>query len=75
MNTNQFSGVFTALATPLRQGAVSYEDLEALVAHQLEGHIDGLVSVGTTGESPTLNHKEHMKWFVQLSQPLAARCP
>lgn len=61
MNTNQFSGVFTALVTPMRQGAVSYEDLEALVAHQLEGNINGLVSVGTTGESPTLNHKEHIE--------------
>ena len=61
MNTNQFSGVFTALATPMNQGAVAYDDLEALVAHQLEGNIDGLVSVGTTGESPTLNHKEHVE--------------
>lgn len=61
MNTNQFSGVFTALVTPLRDGAVSYEDLETLVAHQLDGNIDGLVSVGTTGESPTLNHKEHIE--------------
>jgi 4-hydroxy-tetrahydrodipicolinate synthase len=60
MNTNQFSGVFTALATPMHQGAVAYDDLDALVAHQLEGNIDGLVSVGTTGESPTLNHKEHV---------------
>jgi 4-hydroxy-tetrahydrodipicolinate synthase len=61
MNTNQFSGVFTALATPMRAGAVSFEDLDALVAHQLDGNIDGLVSVGTTGESPTLTHKEHIE--------------
>ena len=61
MSTNQFSGVFTALATPFYNGDVAYEDLEALVAHQLEGSIDGLVSVGTTGESPTLSHAEHIE--------------
>ena len=61
MKTNQFSGVFTALATPMRDNAVSYPDLEALIAHQLAGNIDGLVSVGTTGESPTLNSNEHIQ--------------
>ncbi len=60
-NREKFSGVFTALATPMRDGAVSYEDLEALVAHQLEGGINGLVSVGTTGESPTLDKEEHIQ--------------
>ncbi len=60
MKTNLFSGVFTALATPMRENAVSYADLEALIAHQLAGKIDGLVSVGTTGESPTLNSAEHI---------------
>ncbi len=45
----------------MREGTVSFEDLDALVAHQLDGNIDGLVSVGTTGESPTLTHKEHIE--------------
>ncbi len=61
MNTNQFSGVFTALATPFQNGKVAYKDIETLVAHQLKGSIDGLVSVGTTGESPTLSHDEHIE--------------
>lgn len=60
MSTNQFSGVFTALATPFQNGKVDYRNLERLVTHQLEGSIDGLVSVGTTGESPTLSHDEHI---------------
>ncbi len=59
--TNKFSGVFTALATPMKDEAVSYSDLDALIEHQISGGIDGLVSVGTTGESPTLNHKEHIE--------------
>jgi 4-hydroxy-tetrahydrodipicolinate synthase len=60
MNSNQFSGVFTALATPMRNGEIDYSSLGALVAHQTAGRIDGLVSMGTTGESPTLDHKQHI---------------
>ena len=58
--TNQFSGVYTALSTPMNKGLVSYEGLEALIEHQLNGGINGLVAVGTTGESPTLNNDEHI---------------
>lgn len=61
MKTNLFSGVFTALATPMSQGAVDYVGLEALIQHQLAGGIQGLVSVGTTGESPTLSGTEHIE--------------
>ena len=61
MKTNLFSGVFTALATPMSQGAVDHVGLEALVQHQLAGGIQGLVSVGTTGESPTLSGTEHIE--------------
>ena len=56
-----FSGVYTALATPMQDGQVAYADLEALIEHQLKGGINGLVSVGTTGESPTLNTAEHIE--------------
>lgn len=60
MNSNQFSGVFTALATPMRNGEVDYESLGSLIEHQIKGGINGLVSTGTTGESPTLDHKQHI---------------
>src|SRR4051812_285675 len=60
MKLRPFTGTITALATPFRDGQVSYEDLKKLVAHQLKGGINGLVPVGTTGESPTLSHEEHM---------------
>jgi len=60
MNSNQFSGVFTALATPMRDGEIDYSSLGALVEHQIGGGINGLVSMGTTGESPTLDHKQHI---------------
>jgi 4-hydroxy-tetrahydrodipicolinate synthase len=54
------TGTITALATPFRNGQVAHDDLRKLVEHQIRGGIDGLVPVGTTGESPTLSHEEHM---------------
>ena len=75
MNTNLFSGVFTALATPMQGGEVAYADLEKLVAHQLEGGIDALVSVGTTGESPTLMRSEHIEVIRATVQAAAGKVP
>ena len=60
MKLRPLTGTITALATPFRDGQVSYEDLRKLVAFQIKGGIDGLVPVGTTGESPTLSYEEHM---------------
>ncbi len=60
MHPSRFTGTITALVTPFRRGQVAYEDLAKLVAHQIKGGINGLVPVGTTGESPTLSHEEHM---------------
>ena len=62
MPRRPLTGAITALATPFaRDGQVSYADLRKLIAHQIRGGIDGLVPVGTTGESPTLSHEEHME--------------
>ncbi len=61
MKLRPLTGTITALATPFRDGQVSYPDLKKLVAHQVKGGINGLVPVGTTGESPTLSHEEHME--------------
>jgi 4-hydroxy-tetrahydrodipicolinate synthase len=60
MKLRPLTGTITALATPFRDGQVSYADLKKLVAHQIKGGINGLVPVGTTGESPTLSYEEHM---------------
>ena len=60
MATHAFKGTYTALATPFKDNQVDYEDLDALIEHQIKGGISGLVSVGTTGESPTLSHDEHL---------------
>lgn len=60
MKLRQLTGTITALVTPFRDGQIYYEDLKKLVAYQIKCGIDGLVPVGTTGESPTLNWEEHM---------------
>lgn len=57
------------------RGAVSYPDLEALVAHQLAGGINGLVSVGTTGESPTLDDDEHIEVIRQTVAMAGGKVP
>ena len=55
-----FEGCYTALVTPFTSdGAVDYGRLRELVDSQVESGVDGLVPVGTTGESPTLSVKEH----------------
>ena len=60
MKLRPLTGTITALATPFRDGRIAYDDLKKLIAHQLKGGINGLVPVGTTGESPTLNYDEHL---------------
>jgi len=49
------------MVTPFREGRVDDARLRDQVEHQIRGGIDGLVPVGTTGESPTLNFDEHVK--------------
>ena len=60
MKPRTLTGAITALATPFRGKDVSFADLKRLIDHQVRGGIDGVVPVGTTGESPTLSHEEHM---------------
>ena len=57
-----FSGCGTALVTPFQDDLTLDEKaLRALVQRQLAAGIDFLVPCGTTGESPTLSHKEHLR--------------
>jgi len=54
----RFKGVFTALVTPFKDGAVDLEAFDALVERQLDAGVAGLVPVGTTGEAATLSDAE-----------------
>ena len=63
----QFRGSFTALVTPFKNGAVDEQAFRQLVEWQISEGTNGLVPVGTTGESPTLSHDEHkqvVEWCV-----------
>src|SRR4249919_1382069 len=56
-----FRGSFTALVTPFKNGSVDEAAFRSLVDWQIGEGTNGLVPVGTTGESPTLSHDEHKK--------------
>jgi 4-hydroxy-tetrahydrodipicolinate synthase len=70
-----FSGAFTALVTPFKNGEVDVEALEGLVEFQIEGGIDGLVPCGTTGESPTLSEEEDRLVIETVVRVTAGRVP
>jgi 4-hydroxy-tetrahydrodipicolinate synthase len=66
-----FRGSFTALVTPFKNGGLDEAAFRALVEWQIAEGTDGLVPVGTTGESPTLSHDEHHKvveWCVDQAK-------
>ncbi len=54
-----FKGSFTALITPFKKNKIDEKSFEQIVNHQIDNGTHGLVPAGTTGESPTLSHKEH----------------
>jgi 4-hydroxy-tetrahydrodipicolinate synthase len=66
-----FTGTGTALVTPFRgDGSFDEATLRALIKRQIEAGIDFLVPCGTTGESPTLTHEEHLR-VVRITVELA----
>jgi len=70
-----FTGVYTALVTPFAtDGSVDFKGLEELVEFQIAGGVDGIVPVGTTGESPTLRTDEHLKVIKTVTEKAAGRC-
>lgn len=65
------TGTYTALVTPFRDGEVDEAGFERLVKAQIRGGVDGIVPVGTTGESPTLSFEEHLR-VIDLAVRFAA---
>src|SRR6516225_2607905 len=67
----RFRGSFTALVTPFKNGSVDEKAFRDLVDWQIAEGTSGLVPVGTTGESPTLSHREHnevVEWCVDQAR-------
>jgi len=69
-------GCYTALVTPFTPSAesVDYDALEQLVAFQIENGITGILAVGTTGESPTLEWEEHHKVTETIARNTHGKC-
>ena len=70
-----FSGAITALVTPFREGKLDEARLREQVEFQVKGGIDGLVPVGTTGESPTLDFPEHERVIALTVEVARGRVP
>jgi len=71
----RIQGSMPALVTPMRDGKVDEEAFRKLVSWQIEQGSHGLVPCGTTGESPTLSHDEHMRVVEICVQETAGRVP
>lgn len=69
-----FRGTFTALVTPFRNNQVDEAAFAQLIEFQIEHGITGVVPVGTTGESPTLDHEEHIHVIELAVKAAAGRC-
>ena len=68
-----FRGVFTALVTPFRNGAVDEAALKRLVEEQIAAGVDGVVPCGSTGEAATLTHDEHKRVVAFVVRTVAKR--
>ncbi len=66
-----FTGTYTAIVTPFRRGVLDEPALERLIKVQIRSRVDGIVPVGTTGESPTLDYEEHVR-VIELAVQFAA---
>ncbi len=67
----RFRGSFTALVTPFQNGSLDEQAYRGLVEWQITEGTNGLVPVGTTGESPTLSHEEHklaVEWCIDQAK-------
>ncbi len=70
----EFKGVYTAIVTPFCKGKVDYAGLKDLVELQIKAGVNGIVPVGTTGESPTLTIEEHIKVIETVISTVGERC-
>jgi 4-hydroxy-tetrahydrodipicolinate synthase len=67
----RFTGTYTAIVTPFKHGKIDEPALERLIKSQIKGGVDGIVPVGTTGESATVDYEEHIR-LIALSVKFAA---
>ena len=69
-----FRGCHTAIVTPFTESGVDYDAFAKLIEFQIDGNVDGIVVVGTTGESPTLSMNEHFEVVDFVIKTVDKRC-
>jgi len=69
-----FAGAHTALVTPFRNDQFDTHAFRQLIEEQIAGGISGIIPVGTTGESPTLDHEEHLEVIRVAIETANKRC-
>ena len=65
-----FTGTYTAIVTPFKNGRIDETALTRLIKRQIQAGVDGIVPVGTTGESPTVSYEEHIQviaWTIKAA--------
>src|SRR6185437_17142748 len=72
---DRIKGSLTALITPFKNGELDEPAFRRLIEWQIAEGTSGLVPVGTTGESPTLTHREHMRAVELCVQTAEGRVP
>ena len=70
----KYQGLYTAIVTPFKDGKVDYDAFKALIEAQIAGGVDGIVPMGTTGESPTVSTEEHLEIIRVCIETVAGRC-
>ena len=68
-----FTGAYTAIVTPFRGGKVDFPAFRELIRRQIAGGVAGIVPVGTTGESPTVNYEEHIEIIARAVEYAAGK--
>jgi len=69
-----FTGTYTAIVTPFRDGQVDEKALRDLVEFQITGGVSGIVPAGTTGEAATLDYDEHLRVVELTLEQANGRC-
>lgn len=75
MSNNGFEGIFIPNVTPFKDGEVDEGSLRRLVDYLIDGGVTGIVPCGTTGESATLSHDEHVRVIELVVEQIAGRVP
>ncbi len=70
-----FTGSIVAMVTPFKDGVVDFDKLEELVEYHIENGTNGIIPCGTTGESPTLTHREHGEVVDKVIEKVNSRIP